>query len=233
MFNKFRAGRAFSRKRPAAAPAGSPVAPGGAAQANQFNRSQQGVLFQGGQQTSLTPAQVAKMQREQSRASMKQPQQPSGLKAIGQAPTVSPQAAAMKQFQGQQAAFNAANMANISKTSQVPVTPQQNAASLQAVKDALTKQRVAPAVSQQQMAKDVVAQNAAKGQNMMKQASRAADERFLEKQAQKAKATPAPAVQVPTPPPFRKGGAVKKTGYAKGGAVMCGASMPPAQKRKK
>lgn len=30
-----------------------------------------------------------------------------------------------------------------------------------------------------------------------------------------------------------KGGMTKKTGYAKGGAVMCGASMPPAQKRKK
>ena len=30
-----------------------------------------------------------------------------------------------------------------------------------------------------------------------------------------------------------KGGMTKKTGYAKGGAVMCGASMPPAQKGKK
>ena len=92
----------------------------------------------------------------------------------------------------------------------------------------------APAVSQQQMVKDIVAQNAAKGQNMMMQASMDAQQRFNEKQAQKAKATPAPVPQVPSPPPFRKGGAVKKkTGYAKGGAVMCGASMPPAQKRKK
>lgn len=92
----------------------------------------------------------------------------------------------------------------------------------------------APAVSQQQIAKDITAQNAIKGNNMMPQASRDADERFLEKQAQKAKATFAPVAQVPSPPPFRKGGAVKKkTGYAKGGAVMCGASMPPAQKRKK
>lgn len=34
-------------------------------------------------------------------------------------------------------------------------------------------------------------------------------------------------------PAMAKGGMTKKTGYAKGGAVMCGASMPPAQKRKK
>lgn len=38
----------------------------------------------------------------------------------------------------------------------------------------------------------------------------------------------------PKMPAMAKGGmAKKKTGYAKGGAVMCGASMPPAQKRKK
>lgn len=39
---------------------------------------------------------------------------------------------------------------------------------------------------------------------------------------------------MPQQPAMAKGGvAKKKTGYAKGGAVMCGASMPPAQKRKK
>lgn len=37
----------------------------------------------------------------------------------------------------------------------------------------------------------------------------------------------------PKMPAMAKGGMTKKTGYAKGGAVMCGASMPPAQKRKK
>lgn len=37
----------------------------------------------------------------------------------------------------------------------------------------------------------------------------------------------------PRMPAMAKGGMTKKTGYAKGGAVMCGASMPPAQKRKK
>ena len=36
------------------------------------------------------------------------------------------------------------------------------------------------------------------------------------------------------PAMLAKGGmAKKKTGYAKGGMAMCGASMPPAQKRKK
>jgi hypothetical protein len=35
-------------------------------------------------------------------------------------------------------------------------------------------------------------------------------------------------------PAMAKGGmAKKKTGYAKGGMAMCGASMPPAQKGKK
>lgn len=34
-------------------------------------------------------------------------------------------------------------------------------------------------------------------------------------------------------PAMAKGGMTKKPGYAKGGMAMCGASMPPAQKRKK
>ena len=39
---------------------------------------------------------------------------------------------------------------------------------------------------------------------------------------------------MPQQPALAKGGmAKKKPGYAKGGMAMCGASMPPAQKRKK
>jgi hypothetical protein len=37
----------------------------------------------------------------------------------------------------------------------------------------------------------------------------------------------------PKMPAMAKGGMTKKPGYAKGGMAMCGASMPPAQKRKK
>jgi hypothetical protein len=171
MFNKFRAGSAFSRKRPAAAPAAPTQQRAVAAPAtnSMFNKFRAGSAF-----------------------SRKRPA------AAPAAPTQ--QRAVAAPAQG------------------LKLTPAQVAA---------------PTTPQPRMTNDIVSQNDAKGNAMMKQASRAADERFLEKQAQKAKATPAPAVQVPTPPPFRKGGAVKKTGYAKGGAVMCGASMPPAQKRKK
>lgn len=109
----------------------------------------------------LTPAQVAKMQQEQSRAIMKQPQQPSGLKAIVQA----------------------------------PATPQQDVATLQAAK-------VAAAQRQQAVPRTLAPTGASMGVPGM-------DFRMA------------------------KGGMTKKTGYAKGGAVMCGASMPPAQKGKK
>ena len=184
MFNKFRAGSAFSRKRPAAAPA-SPVqqrAVAAPATNSMFNKFRAGSAF-----------------------SRKRP-------------------AAAPASPVQQRADVRAMAASTPKGS--PVAPAQGLK--------LTPAQVAaPTTPQPRMTNDIVSQNDAKGNAMMKQASRAADERFLEKQAQKAKATPAPAVQVPTPPPFRKGGAVKKTGYAKGGAVMCGASMPPAQKRKK
>ena len=99
MFNKFRAGSAFSRKRPAAAPAspvqqradvramaastpkGSPVDPNNAAQAaavNQFNQSQQGAMNRANSVAQFNQGQQAAMQR---------------FNAQPKAPTVSPQAA--------------------------------------------------------------------------------------------------------------------------------------------
>lgn len=168
----------------------------------------------------LTPAQVAKIQQEQSRAIMQQPQQPSGLKAIGRQATPA-EVAALKKQSPNVAPYNE----GLAKSFQ-----QFNA---QPKAFVAQKTGTAPAASQSQIAKDITAQNDAKANAMMMQASMDAQQRFNQKQAQKAKATPAPMTQVPSPPPFRKGGAVKKTGYAKGGAVMCGASMPPAQKRKK
>lgn len=136
--------------------------------------------------STYSPADIARIQQEQSKKMLQQPQQTqqaSGLRAVA------------------------------------PATPQQNVASLQAAKVAATRNE-AP------------------------------------QQAQRTGVVPAPAAQVPqapskamqsymaaekagtagnmAKPAFRKGGAVKKkTGYAKGGAVMCGASVPPAQKRKK
>ena len=203
MFNKFRAGSAFSRKRPAAAPA-SPVQQRADVRAMAAS-TPKGSPVAPAQGLKLTPAQVAKMQREQS-----------GLKAIGRQATPD-EVAALKKQSPNVASYNEGLAKAFQQFNTQPKTPVV----------------AAPTTPQPRMTNDIVSQNDAKGNAMMKQASRAADERFLEKKAQKAKATPAPAVQVPTPPPFRKGGAVKKTGYAKGGAVMCGASMPPAQKRKK
>ena len=223
----------------------------------------------------LTPAQVAKMQQEQSRAIMKQPQQPSGLKATGrqatpaevaalkkQSPNVAPynegvakafqqfneqpkapvaqrtgiapapaqkmpgkglpvapnsaaQAAAEEQFLGRQAAFHVANMANVNKA---PATPQQNVASLQAAKAAVAQQRPNPNMSipMETMPSAPAAQTPSKAMQSYMAAEKAGTAGNMAK------------------PAFRKGGAVKKkTGYAKGGMAMCGASMPPAQKRKK
>ncbi len=124
-----------SRRRQSA-----PVAP---APAKTYNETQLAELRKADQalgnvaKSTYSPADLARIQQEQSKAMLQQPQQASGLKAVGQAPTMSPQVA-------------------------------------------------------QQMA--------AMGPRM---------------------------------PAMAYGGMTKKTGYAKGGAVMCGASMPPAQKRKK
>lgn len=131
------------------------------------------------------------------------------------------QAAGLKQFQGQQAAFNAANMANISRASTTPSTPQQNIAMMQAAKAAVAQQRPNP-----NMSIPMETMQAAKVAQVPQAPSKAMQSYMAAEKAGTAGNMAKPA--------FRKGGAVKKkTGYAKGGAVMCGASMPPAQKRKK
>lgn len=145
MFNKFRAGSAFSRKRPAAAPAGSPV-----------------------QQRADVRAMAA-----------------STPKGSPVAPGGAAQTAAMKQFnQSQQGAMNRAN--SVAQFNQ----------GQQAAMQRFNAQPKAPAVSPQ-----AAQQMSAMGPKM---------------------------------PAMAKGGMAKnKTGYAKGGMAMCGASVPPAQKGKK
>lgn len=131
---------------------------------------QQAVPAQG---LKLTPAQVAKMQQEQSRAIMKQPQQPSGLKAIGRQATPA-EVAALKKQSPNVAPYNEGLAKSFQQFNAQPKAP-----------------TVSPQVAQQMSAMG------------------------------------------PKMPAMAKGGMTKKTGYAKGGAVMCGASMPPAQKGKK
>ena len=224
----FKAGNAFSKKQqsPTAVPAPAPAAsrrPLGGSKLPSMSRSaapavaptttrgvptdNYGNLYVGNRRRQSAP--VAPNSAAQATAMQQFNQSQQG--AMNRANSVA-------QFnQGQQAAmqqFNAANMANISKASQVPATPQQNVALLQAAKvvAAQNAQRtgVAPAPAAQ------VPQTPSKAMQAYMAAEKAGTAGNMAK------------------PAFRKGGAVKKkTGYAKGGAVMCGASMLPDQKGKK
>jgi hypothetical protein len=166
MFNKFRAGSAFSRKRPAAAPAAPTQQRAVAAPAtnSMFNKFRAGSAF-----SRKRPAAA--------------PASPVQQRAVA-APNNAAQAAAVNQFnQSQQGVMNRAN--SVAQFNQ----------GQQAAMQRFNAQPKAPTVSPQ-----AAQQMSAMGPKM---------------------------------PAMAKGGMTKKPGYAKGGMAMCGASMPPAQKRKK